>query len=146
MFRQPCSVDPRGLRFSAIVTSAVLATVIVAPSPISEVLLVLQVAVFAVGVFLGPSATIHALIFARTIRPRLDDAVMLEDALPAQFAQGVGLAFTALGLVSLLAGLHIVGLVFVGGALLAALLNATTGFCLGCEFYLTTRRFAKHLA
>ena len=33
-----------------------------------------------------------------------------------------------------------VGFVATGLALVAALLNAATGFCLGCELYLTARR------
>ena len=34
----------------------------------------------------------------------------------------------------------LVGAVATGLALVAALLNAATGFCLGCELYLTVRR------
>jgi hypothetical protein len=34
----------------------------------------------------------------------------------------------------------VLGAVATGLALVAALLNAATGFCLGCELYLTVRR------
>ncbi len=44
------------------------------------------------------------------------------------------------GLVALLAGASVLGLVAVGLALVAALLNAVVGFCLGCEIYLLLRR------
>jgi Domain of unknown function (DUF4395) len=37
-------------------------------------------------------------------------------------------------------GVLVVGLVATGLALAAALLNAATGFCLGCEMYLLIRR------
>lgn len=39
-----------------------------------------------------------------------------------------------------LSGAPLVGAVATGLALVAALLNAATGFCLGCELYLTVRR------
>ena len=64
----------------------------------------------------------------------------LEDAAPPRFAQVVGLGFAVVGLVALLAGATTVGLVAVGLALAAALLNAVVGFCLGCEIYLLAKR------
>jgi hypothetical protein len=135
-------VDPRALRFTAAVTSLVLALVLVTPSPVREVLLGVQVAVFALGAFVSLSASPWAWLFRTVVRPRIGAPQRTEDARPPRFAQVVGLAFTAIGLLALVAGLTTVGLVAVGLAFVAALLNATTGFCLGCELYLTTRRLA----
>ncbi len=59
---------------------------------------------------------------------------------PPQFAQAVGLAFALVGLAALLSGATVLGQVAVGAALVAALLNAAFGFCLGCEIYLLGRR------
>jgi hypothetical protein len=59
---------------------------------------------------------------------------------PPRFAQAVGLGFALAGLLALLAGLTTLGLVAVGFALVAALLNAALGLCLGCEVYLLARR------
>lgn len=143
MSQNLATVDPRGLRFGAALTSAVLATVILAPAGVKEVLLVLQAATFAIGAFIGPTATPQAKIFAAFVRPRLTAPSETEDSRPPQFAQAVGLAFTAPAAVLLLAGFTGVALVLVGFALAAALLNAVTGFCLGCEMYLVTRRLAK---
>ena len=84
------TVDVRGPRFSAWVTSVVLAVALLTAS---GVLVAVQAAVFAV----------------------------------------VGAAGYLLGAPAL-------GAVATGLALVAALLNAATGFCLGCELYLIARR------
>lgn len=139
---QNASVDPRGLRFAAAVTALVLAVVLVTPSPVREVLLAIQLAVFALGAFLSLSASPWSWLFRTVVRPRIGAPAHTEDARPPRFAQLVGFVFAAVGLVALLAGATTIGLVAVGFAFAAALLNAATGFCLGCELYLTTRRLA----
>jgi hypothetical protein len=50
------------------------------------------------------------------------------------------LAFAGLGLAGLVTGAATLGLVLAGLALVAALLNAVFGLCLGCELYLIVRR------
>lgn len=139
-------VDPRALRFVAAVTSVVLALVLVTPSPVREVLLAVQTAVFALGVFVSLSASPWSWLFRTVVRPRIGAPERTEDARPPRFAQAVGLAFALIGLVAFLVGFTTAGFVAVGFALVAALLNAVTGFCLGCELYLTTRRLASQLA
>ena len=52
----------------------------------------------------------------------------------------VGLGFAVVGAAGYLLGAPLVGAVATGLALVAALLNAATGFCLGCELSLTVRR------
>jgi zinc transporter ZupT len=59
---------------------------------------------------------------------------------PPRFAQVVGLLFAVAGAAGYLLGAPVAGAVATGLALAAALLNAATGFCLGCELYLTVRR------
>jgi hypothetical protein len=54
----------------------------------------------------------------------------------------VGLVFSLVGVVAFLAGATLLGVVATGFALVAALLNAVFGLCLGCEMYLLIRRFA----
>ena len=72
--------------------------------------------------------------------PRLGPVREREPEAPARFAQLVGLLFAVVGAAGFLLGAPIVGAVATGLALVAALLNAATGFCLGCELYLTARR------
>ena len=99
-------------------------------------------ALFAVATGLGVQRTPHAWVFRTLVRPRLGPPAELEDAGPPRFAQAVGLAFSLVGLAGFLAGATLLGLVATGFALVAALLNAVFGLCLGCEMYLLIRRFA----
>ncbi len=134
-------IDPRGPRVAATITTVVLAVVLLtAPGPLAVALLAAQTAVFAVGAFAGVQHTPYALLFRAVLRPRLGPPAELEDAAPPRFAQGVGLGFAVVGLLGLVAGATTLGLVAVGFALAAALLNAATGFCLGCEVYLLLTR------
>ncbi|MET0819492.1 MAG: DUF4395 domain-containing protein [Aeromicrobium sp.] len=140
---QPTQVDPRGLRVVAGLTATVLALVLAIPSePVRVVLLGVQVVVFAVAAFVSLAASPWAVAYARLVRPRIGPPSELEDARPPRFAQLVGLAFTTVALVSLLAGATTAALVATAFALVAALLNAVVGLCLGCELYLTLRRLA----
>ena len=135
-------IDPRGPQFTAAVTAVVLAAVLVtAPSPFATVLLAVQAGLFAVGAGLGVQRTPHAWVFRTLVRPRLAPTDDWEDPAPPRFAQAVGLAFAVVGLVGLVAGLPALGLVATGFALVAALLNAVFGFCLGCEMYAVIARF-----
>ena len=136
-------IDPRGPQFNAILTSVVLAlSLLAAPGTVGVALLAFQAALFAVAVVLGVQRTPAAFLFRRFVRPRLSAPTHLEDPAPPRFAQGVGLAFTLVGLAGYLAGAPLLGAVATGFALAAALLNAVFGFCLGCEIYLLIRRVA----
>lgn len=140
----PTLIDPRGPRFAATLTSAVLALVLLtAPGTLATVLLAAQAAVFVLGAVAGVQHTPYALLFRTRIRPRLGPPGELEDAAPPRFAQAVGLGFALVGLIGLLTGVTTLGLVAVGFALAAALLNAATGFCLGCEVYLLIKRVQR---
>ena len=136
-------IDPRGPRFAAAVTSVVLAAVLLSPTPLAIALIALQAALFAVGAGLGVQHTPHAWVFRKLVRPRLGPPSELEDAAPPRFAQAVGLVFAAVALVGFLAGATTVGLVATGLALVAALLNAVLGLCLGCELYLLSLRWSR---
>ena len=135
-------VDPRGTRFAAVLTTGVLALVLLTGS---GWLLALQAGVFAVGAFAGVAASPYGRLFARYVRPRLDAPTDYEDARPPRFAQAVGLAFAVAGLAGFLAGWTTLAYVAVGAALAAAFLNAAFGFCLGCEIYLAYRRALPRL-
>jgi hypothetical protein len=139
--QQPGQVDPRGPQFNAVLTSVVLAlSLLTAPGAVGVTLLAVQAVLFAVGVGLGVQRTPAAWLFRRLVRPRLTAPDHLEDPQPPRFAQGVGLAFAVVGLLGYAVGLPVLGLVATGLALVAALLNAAFGLCLGCELYLLGRR------
>jgi hypothetical protein len=130
-------IDPRGARFGAIITTVVLAIVLVTES---AWLLAAQGAVFAVGAFFGLKASPYGLVYRALVRPRLGPPSELEAEAPPRFAQAVGLVFAVVGTIGFATGLTWLGLVATGMALAAAFLNAAFGFCLGCEIYLLARR------
>jgi hypothetical protein len=127
-------IDPRGPRFGAAVTTAVLAVVLVTQNPW---LLAAQAIVFALG---AADASPYGLVFRRFVRPRLAPPAETEDAAPPRFAQAVGLGFAVVGLIGFAVGITALALGATAAALLAAFLNAAFGFCLGCETYLLIRR------
>ena len=134
-------IDPRGPQFNAMLTSVVLAlALLTAPDAVGIVLLAGQAVLFAIAVALGVQRTPAAYLFKTFVRPRLAAPTHLEDPRPPRFAQGVGLGFTVVALVGYLSGLTVLGAIATGFALVAALLNAVFGFCLGCEMYLLIRR------
>jgi len=136
----PTGIDPRGPRIAATLTTVLLALVLLTPTPLATVLLAVQTVVFAVGALRGVQHTPYAAVFRAVIRPRLDAPPELEDPRPPRFAQALGLVFAAVGLAGFLLGSATVGLVATALALVAALLNAAFGLCLGCELYLILRR------
>ena len=130
-------IDPRGQRFAAALTALLfVVALLAAPGILTFVLLGLQLVVFTVGATTGPARTPYAWVFRTLVRPRIGPAKELEDSRPPQFAQAVGLGFTAVALLGYAAGMPLVGAVAAGMALAAAFLNAAFGFCLGCEIYL----------
>jgi hypothetical protein len=126
-------IDPRGPRFVAGVTSVVLAAALLTGS---VWVLAVQVAVFGIGVARGIAASPYAWAFRRFVRPRLSAPTELEDPAPPRFAQGVGLGVTGIGVVLALAGVPLAVEVSAAVALVAAVLNAAFGICLGCLMYL----------
>ena len=74
------------------------------------------------------------------MRPRIGPPAELEDARPPRFAQAVGLGFAVLALIGFGLGAPDLGFIAVAFALVAALLNASIGLCLGCELYLALHR------
>lgn len=129
-------IDPRGPRFTAAVTLLLLAAALVVPTPVAVAIVALQAVLFLAGVSLGVQRTPTAQVFRALIRPRLAPPVALEDPRPPRFAQGVGLVFTVVALIGFAAGAPLVAQVAIGLAVVAALLNAVFGLCLGCELYL----------
>ena len=130
-------IDARGPRFSAVITTIVLATALVTQSAI---LIAIQLVVFAIGAFAGPAKTPYAFVFKKFVKPRLKGAVPTEDARPPQFAQSVGLLFALVAIAGALFGIEALVIGAVAMALGAAFLNAAFNFCLGCEIYLLLLR------
>lgn len=134
-------IDPRAARFTASVTTVVLAVVLLTGT---GWLLAAQAAVFAVGAVAGLRRSPYSVAYRVLLGPRLGPPAELEPAAPLRFAQGVGLAFALLGLIGFVLDAAWLALAATGLAFGAAFLNAAFGFCLGCEIYLLIRRFRSH--
>lgn len=151
-------VDPRAPRFAASITAVLLlvgvfvtllgssaSATLGALSPLQRavdpgsLLLALIAALFAWSL-ISPKSQPWSVVFRLLVRPKLGAPAEWEDARPPRFAQGVGLVVVGAGLL-----LHIVGVpwalvIAAVAAFAAAALNATIGFCLGCEIYLLLLR------
>ncbi|MEV0402871.1 DUF4395 domain-containing protein [Actinoallomurus sp. NPDC050550] len=136
-------VDPRGQRFGAALTAIVLIVVLVSSS---WLLLAAQAVVFLVGVVFGLRNAPYGLIYQALIRPRHGVPRELEPEAPPRFAQGVGAAFALIGVFGYVVKVPALGMTATALALVAAVLNAAFGFCLGCEAYLLIRRLAPRRA
>jgi hypothetical protein len=137
---QKIYIDARGPRFSATITTLVLATALVTHN---VWVLVAQGLVFLIGATRGPQFTPYGLLFKNLIKPRLSKIAPTEDVRPPKFAQAVGLAFALVGIFGVVVDRS---LIFAGAtslALAAAFLNAAFNYCLGCEMYLLIVRFTN---
>ncbi|WP_449280891.1 DUF4395 family protein [Leucobacter sp.] len=79
-------------------------------------------------------------LFRAVIQPRLSPPTEWEDPRPPRFAQGVGLVVVGAGLLLHLLGVPWALAIAGAAAFVAAALNASIGFCLGCEIYLLLAR------
>ena len=134
---QNIEIDARGPRFSAALTTVVLAIALVTGS---EWVATFQAIVFAIGAIKGPQFTPYAFIYRTLIKPRLKSPLRTEDVRPPKFAQSIGLAFALVAIVGAATGTSVVFSVAVAAALAAAFLNAAFDFCLGCQVYLLLAR------
>jgi hypothetical protein len=130
-------IDARGPRFSALLTTFVLAIALVTGS---VWVATFQAVVFAIGAIKGPQFTPYAFIYRKLIKPRLKSPLRTEDVRPPKFAQSIGLAFALVAIVGAATGTSVVFSVAVAAALAAAFLNAAFDFCLGCQVYLILAR------
>lgn len=126
-------IDPRGQRFGAAVSVALLLLAFAARSPLL---------VAAVGVALAVSAALGTRYFLLS-RPwpllrqalRLGPPAEPEPELGPRFAQAMGATGLLLGALLLAVGADPLGWLPIGVVAALQLLLASTGFCLGCRLY-----------
>lgn len=152
------AIDPRGPRFGAAITSVLLLIGVflaligvstggaIGPASLAErvldpgfLVMALAAVLFAWSLISASTQPIQAL-FRTAVQPKLAPPSEWEDARPPRFAQGVGLFVIGVGLVLHLAGVPWALVIAGAAAFIAAALNATVGFCLGCEIYLLLSR------
>jgi hypothetical protein len=133
-------IDPRGPRFGAVITTIVLAVVLITSS---AWLLGAQLLVFAIAAVFGLRYAPYGIVYRRLIRPRLGPPARTEAEAPPRFSQAVGMVFAAGGVLGYALGATAAGIVFTALALSAAFLNAAFDFCLGCQAYLLIQRHLR---
>jgi hypothetical protein len=152
---RPAGIDPRGPRFAAGITAALLLVGVflaligssLAPSSslgqrVSDpafVLFVILDLLFLWG-YLSPRTAPWGALFRVAVRPRLAPPTELEDPRPPRFAQIIGFSVVLIGLLLHIAGVPWALPVAGAAAFLAAFLNAAFAFCLGCRIYLALTR------
>ncbi|WP_029289302.1 DUF4395 domain-containing protein [Cellulomonas sp. HZM] len=143
----PAGIDPRGPRVGAGITAVLLVVVLLLGSGTTATVLLAFVALsFALGATRGTGGTWQGWLFRTLVRPRLAPPAELEDPRPPRFAQLVGLVITGLGVLLALVGVSWAVPVAAAFALVAAVLNAVFGLCLGCEMYLLGVRLRSRAA
>ena len=130
-------IDARGPRYTAAITSVVLAAALVTES---NLIIGFQFAVFLTAVLFGLRRSIYGFIYRNLIQPRLSGPVPSENEAAPRFAQLIGALFAFVALLGGLTGNSALFLIATSFALGAAFLNAAFGFCLGCQFYLILLR------
>ena len=133
-------IDARGPRYSAAITSFVLALALITES---SYVIGFQFAVFFSAVLFGLRRSIYGFIYRGLIQPRLKGPVPSEDQRAPRFAQLIGALFAFVALLGGVTGNGAVFLIATSFALGAAFLNAAFGFCLGCQIYLILVRLTK---
>ncbi len=109
-------------------------------------LVALVAAVMLVGTW-WPGAGLFKLFYARLLKPAglLKPNVMIDEAQPHLFAQGVGGIFLMASLLAFAAGSPLIGWVLTGIVIVLAAVNLFLGFCLGCFIYFQLARRGIHI-
>ena len=131
-------IDVRGPRVSAAITFLVLAAAFLLRS---ELLLGVQVAVFAIAALAGLRWSPYGQLF-RLAKRRFDlgPPPATEPEAGPRFSQLMGLLFSGAGLAAIFAGASALGWALVLVVVALSLLLAATGLCIGCEVYALGQR------
>jgi hypothetical protein len=126
------AIDPRGQRFGAGVSAAILAAAFLLGVPLLAVLVGVNLALasaFGTRWFLpGRAWPVVRRVFR--LGPKEP-----EHEYPPRFAQALGAVFLGLGAIGFLAGATTPGWLLVGAVAGLQVLLAATGICLGCRLY-----------
>jgi len=141
--KTPVFIDARGPRYSAAITTTVLALALITES---NYLIGFQFAVFLSAVLFGLRRSIYGIIYRNLIQPRLAGPIPSESETAPRFAQLIGALFAFVALLGGVTGNTAIFLTATSFALVAAFLNAAFGFCLGCQMYLLLLRFKSNLS
>jgi hypothetical protein len=131
------TLDPNVLRFNQI---CIVGGIALAAILTQWWIVALIGAVMLAGTFHSSLAAFKRL-YIRVVRPtlRLPARLIEDDPRAHNFAQGVGGVFLALATLAFVVSAPVLGWALSGMVLALALLNLTTGFCVGCFLYFQLR-------
>jgi hypothetical protein len=143
---KPGQLDPRGPRFGAGITSVLMLVVIyfsLEPTTvqIAAGIMTFSVVMFTVGSTVGPAKHPFSYLYKFSLRKFLKEPTYLEPAKPVHFAQVIGLVVTGSGLVLYLLSVPNALPISAALAFLAAFVNAVFAYCIGCQMYLSLKKF-----
>jgi hypothetical protein len=125
-------IDPRGHRFGAGVSAALLVGSIAAGVPAGVVAVLLSIGVSAA---FGMRWSVYGMIWRRLARLARLGPVEPEHEYPPRFAQTMGSVALVLALVAFALGATPLGWAFAMAVAALQVLLAATGYCLGCRLY-----------
>lgn len=125
-------IDPRGHRFGAGVSAALLVVAVGAATPW---LVALVLASIGVSAAFGLRYSIYGAAWRRIVRVARLGPAEPEHEYPPRFAQTLGSVALVLSLVAFAIGIPIVGWILALAVAALQSLLAATGYCLGCRLY-----------
>ena len=125
-------IDPRGHRFGAGVSAALLIVAAVTNSPWVVAVVLLSIGVSAA---FGLRYSIYGMIWRRIVRLAKLGPAEPEHEYPPRFAQVLGSTALVLSLVAFALGAPVLGWLFALAVAALQTLLAVTGYCLGCRLY-----------
>ena len=125
-------IDPRGHRFGAGVSAALLIAAVVTDAPSLVAVVVLSIGVS--GAF-GLRYSVYGAIWRRIVRVARLGPAEPEHEYPPRFAQVLGSTALVLSLLAFGLGAATLGWVFALAVAALQTLLALTGYCLGCRLY-----------
>ena len=117
--KSPVFIDARGPRYSAAITTTVLALALITES---NYLIGFQFAVFLSAVLFGLRRSIYGLLYRNLIQPRLSGPIPSENEAAPRFAQLIGALFAFVALLGGVTGNTAIFLTATSFALVAAFL------------------------
>lgn len=125
----PNPVNEYAARSTAGLVIVLAVVTVIVNHPVLYALLALG---FLLRVLSGPTLSPFGQLSVRVIVPRIVRKTKLVPGPPKRFAQGIGLAFSATGLVLSLLGFGLAAQITIGLLIVAATLESAFGLCLGC--------------
>lgn len=134
-FDFPNPVNDYAARCTAALVVILAVVTIATPQPAAAWLAAVLFVGFALRVAGGPRYSPFGRLSVHVLAPRVSREPKLVPGPPKRFAQTIGLVFSLVAFVLLLADFGVAARIVLGALTLAALAESALGFCLGCWLF-----------